>query len=368
MQGFTLLNGIGLISILLQFILNVDSEFLTIAAIAAGVAYLKPSLISDVKNLYNDAKNSLGILGGESCSAPFITPDWEKMVVNLKNQVYGQELAVMNTYAAIKSHFQSNHKNKALALSFHGLPGTGKNYVVDIIISSLYKNGHKSRFVHKFNGRIHFPNEQNVHEYQSNLNSWIQSNVSQCAWSLFIFDEVDKFPKGLLNTLKPYVDHHSSFDTISFHKTIFVFISNKGGKEIMDRFMELSQSGYILRGKSRKDLSLNDFESVAKQIAFNEEGGFKMSDIIGHNVIDHYITFLPLEKEHVLKCIRNQFDLAKRDNGRVNKVPFDKLTQYVLASMTFGPEPDNLFSLSGCKRVQSKVGTFLEKYGIYDNF
>lgn len=33
-----------------------------------------------------------------------------------------------------------------------------------------------------------------------------------------------------------------------------------------------------------------------------------MSDIIDHNLIDHYVPFLPLEKIHVELCIKAELD------------------------------------------------------------
>lgn len=32
-------------------------------------------------------------------------------------------------------------------------------------------------------------------------------------------------------------------------------------------------------------------------------GGFYRSDLIRSHLIDHYVPFLPLEKEHITKCI-----------------------------------------------------------------
>lgn len=37
-------------------------------------------------------------------------------------------------------------------------------------------------------------------------------------------------------------------------------------------------------------------------------GGLQMSDLVEHNIIDHYVPFLPLERNHVEMCIKADLD------------------------------------------------------------
>ena len=60
--------------------------------------------------------------------------------------------------------------------------------------------------------------------FQTQLHSWISGNVSSCERSLFIFDEIDKFPTGLLDTVKGYLEHYPKVDGLVYRKTIFIFI------------------------------------------------------------------------------------------------------------------------------------------------
>lgn len=46
--------------------------------------------------------------------------------------------------------------------------------------------------------------------------------------------------------------------------------------------------------------SLNNFQAGA----FNEVGGLHQSSVIEKSLIDHYVPFLPLEREHVKACAR----------------------------------------------------------------
>lgn len=51
---------------------------------------------------------------------------------------------------------------------------------------------------------------------QLHLQDWIRGNVSKCERSLFIFDEIDKMPLGMTNSIKPFIDYHESIDGIDF--------------------------------------------------------------------------------------------------------------------------------------------------------
>ena len=40
--------------------------------------------------------------------------------------------------------------------------------------------------------------------------------MSACDRSLFIFDEVDKIPQGVLDAVKPFLDYHEEIDRVDF--------------------------------------------------------------------------------------------------------------------------------------------------------
>lgn len=72
--------------------------------------------------------------------------------------------------AALRSHYgHLDSSTKPLVLSFHGTPGTGKNYVVDHIAKHLYKYGTNSNFIKKFMGRTDFQLESDVNYYGVSL-------------------------------------------------------------------------------------------------------------------------------------------------------------------------------------------------------
>lgn len=67
---------------------------------------------------------------------------------------------------ALRAHWDGNHAQKPLTMSFHGWPGGGKNYVSRFIEDSLYKLGSNSKHVHHFMGRIHFPSDKHTEQYK----------------------------------------------------------------------------------------------------------------------------------------------------------------------------------------------------------
>lgn len=66
----------------------------------------------------------------------------------------------------MRAHIRSGHPPKALAMSFHGTPGTGKNFVAQHIVKYFYKEGSKSKYYHFFSGRLSFPLEKNTFMYE----------------------------------------------------------------------------------------------------------------------------------------------------------------------------------------------------------
>jgi len=45
-----------------------------------------------------------------------------------------------------------------------------------------------------------------------------------CGRSLFIFDEMDKMPVGVIEAIKPFIDHYAVIDGTDFRKSIFLFL------------------------------------------------------------------------------------------------------------------------------------------------
>lgn len=298
-------------------------------------------------------------------------------------ELYGQEMAQHVIINALRAHLTSNNPSKALVMSFHGPPGTGKTYISQMIAKFLYKKGDQSKFYHFFNGRNDFPLQDKVNEYkvyfyyyykiifesnmykfnvnimiyyfttQDELYKIIINSLQKCERSMFVFDEVDKMPEGVLNVLVPFLDYNIWIkswrlaSSINARKAIYIFLSNTGSSRITQRLLTLWEEG-----RQRHTTKLQDFENLISVGAFNERGGFYHSDTIDSNVIDHYIPFLPLEEVHVKKCLNKIFI----DRGIH---PTNEMIEEALSYVIFGPPPHNIYATTGCKRLEQKVGTII---------
>lgn len=171
--------------------------------------------------------------------------------------------------------------------------------------------------------------------------------MSQCAQSLFIFDEMDKMPEGLIDGIKPFIDHHESIGGIDFRRSIFIFLSNTGGREITQKTFQLWKDGV-----KRDDMTYKDFESLIHRGAFNEEGGLHHSSLIERSLVDLYLPFLPMEKSHVRQCIR-----AEGKSRSLTKAQVERIVDM----MAYWPQDLELYSTTGCKRVAQNVDYIIEE-------
>ncbi|XP_031844334.1 torsin-1A isoform X2 [Nomia melanderi] len=272
----------------------------------------------------------------------------------LTTNLYGQDIAHHVIISALRGHLSRFDPPKALVMSFHGPPGTGKTYVTQMIAKSFYMKGDKSRFYHFFNGRNDFPLQQDVELYKAELRKTIIDSLTKCERSLFVFDEVDKMPEGLLNVLVPFLDYNAQFklwrlsgSLLNTKKAVYIFLSNTGSSRIIQRLLNLWEEG-----RHRSKAKLHDFENLISVGAFNEKGGLHHSDTIDTNLIDHYVPFLPLEETHIKQCLVKAFTVR-------NVSPSEDMIQAALSYTIFGPPPHNLYATAGCKRLEQKVATII---------
>ena len=85
--------------------------------------------------------------------------------LELSKKIYGQHLVIEPLIKHLKAHSKEN-PSKALALSFHGWTGTGKNFVSAIVAEKMFKLGMKSKYVHLISATKEFPHEEMVPLYK----------------------------------------------------------------------------------------------------------------------------------------------------------------------------------------------------------
>ncbi|XP_024054624.1 torsin-3A isoform X2 [Terrapene carolina triunguis] len=267
--------------------------------------------------------------------------------LDLSRRLHGQHLAKDVILKAVQGFLETPQPEKALALSFHGWSGTGKNFVARMIADHLYRDGLKSECVKVFISLFHFPHPKYVDLYKVQLKKQISETVQLCKQSLFIFDEAEKLHSGLLDAIKPYVDHYDSIDEVDYRRSIFLFLSNIGGNIINQVTLDFWRAG-----RAREEITMEYLEQHLRlELLESTDGGFAHSHLLEENLIDFFVPFLPLENRHVKLCVRDAF-LAR-------SLPYtEEVLDEVVRMMVFIPE-EKLFSAQGCKSISHRINYFL---------
>lgn len=291
----------------------------------------------------------------ECCTKKWINLNVTDLSSNLKYQVYGQHLVLKAVVRHLKAHLSNDKPSKALALSFHGGTGTGKNHVSKIIANHVYKEGMKSKFVHMIASTNEFPHVDMVPLYKDKLRDLIESSVKQCGRSMFVFDEIDKMPPGLIDTVKPYLDYYDHLNGVDYRKSIFIFLSNTAGSEITQQTLDV-----WYEYKDRESIELKEMERLVTTSAVNTKtSGFYHSDVLLRHMITAYIPFLPLERKHIRQCIKDYL-LSKKYYKNYGDISEEKVRE-IAEQLQYYPEKEQLFSTTGCKRVPEKTDYVMEE-------
>ncbi|XP_008302088.1 prosalusin [Stegastes partitus] len=283
----------------------------------------------------------------DSCDCDF-KPNIRDLEWDLYKNVFGQHLAQDIVSEEVAKFLQNKSPDRPLVLSFHGSTGTGKTMVSSMLGNHLYGSAMSSPYVHQFVPTLHFPSAQLVNHYREELRSWVKGNLTECARSVFIFDEMEKMPPGLVDVLEPFLGpSHVVFRT-NYRKAIYVFISTAGEEVINKVALENRQAG-----REREDIKLSDLQdAIEKAVYNNNTSGFFHSSIIQQNLITRFVPFLPLSRCHVERCVRSQ--LCQRGScGRRDVV------EAAAGDMLYAPVQGQYFSTTGCKAVPAKINFFL---------
>jgi len=85
---------------------------------------------------------------------------------DLENQLFGQHIASRIIVRAVTGFMKNPNPKKPLVLSLHGWTGTGKNFVSQLIVDNIYREGMDSSFVHVFTSELHFPHAREIETYK----------------------------------------------------------------------------------------------------------------------------------------------------------------------------------------------------------
>ncbi|XP_020506571.1 torsin family 1 isoform X2 [Labrus bergylta] len=280
----------------------------------------------------------------ESCDKKWIAFNATSLEADLERKLFGQHIASRIILKAVNGFMSNENPKKPLVLSLHGWTGTGKNFVSQLIAENIYKEGMDSSFVHVFTAELHFPHASHFETYKTQLQQWIKGNVTNCAHSMFIFDEMDKMQPGLIDSIKPYLDYYDKLDGVSYRKAIFIFLSNAGGESIIQTVLD-----FWKEGKDREELELRDLETQLSLSVFNtKKSGLWHTSLIDKNLVDFFVPFLPLEYRHVVQCA-----MAEMKARGVR--PDHSVAEQVASDLVYFPKAERVFAVKGCKTLESKL-------------
>ncbi|XP_062046211.1 torsin-3A [Lepus europaeus] len=268
---------------------------------------------------------------------------------DLSGRLHGQHLARELVLRTVKGYLEVPRPDKALALSFHGWSGTGKNFVARMLAENLYRDGQRSACVRMLIATVHFPHPKYVDLYKEQLMGQIRETQQRCGQTLFIFDEAEKLHPELLELLGPHLERRAPEDPSARPpRSIFVFLSNLGGNVINELVL-----GWLQAGRAREEITTEQLEpQLRAEVAASTDSGFGASRLVKENLIDAFVPFLPLEFDHVRLCARDAFlsqGLAYTEEA------LDRVARL----MVYVPKEEQRFSAQGCKSVSQRIHYFL---------
>ncbi|XP_018113988.1 torsin-1A isoform X2 [Xenopus laevis] len=263
---------------------------------------------------------------------------------DLGRRLHGQHVAEDLILTYLERFLQDGEPQKPLALSFHGWTGTGKNLAARIIAENLYEDGQRSRCIRVFIPQLHFPHLSHIEAYKVQLENQIREVSSRCPQPLFVFDEADKIPKGLLSSILPFLSPVKP----SQSQSIFIFLSI-GSNAINELALN-----FWAAGRQRKEITADDLERPLRTAIKENQGDIPLTQqLMEEGLIDGMVPFLPLERAHVKLCARDSF-VARG-------LPYtEKELEMVAQQLLFVPKEHELFSAQGCKLVAQRI-SFMER-------
>lgn len=283
----------------------------------------------------------------DTCECDF-KPNIRDLEWDLYTNLYGQHLAQDLVSEEVKTFLATRSPDRPLVLSLHGGSGTGKSLVSSMLASHLYGSGMGSSYVHQFIPTLHFPAPERANEYRVELKAWVEGNLTACARSVFIFEEMERMPAGVLGVLEPFLGpSHVVFKT-NYRKAIYLFISTTGEEVINAMALE-----YGREGRDREEIRASDLQdAIIEALSKTNSSGFSGSRIIEDRLVTRFVPFLPLCRRHVERCARHQL-CQQGMCGRSDVV------EAVGGDMQYTPSQGKHFSTTGCKAVPAKINLFL---------
>ncbi|KAM3914182.1 torsin-3A [Leptodactylus fuscus] len=268
-----------------------------------------------------------------------ITNNFTGLQFDLDRRVHGQHLAVKQILTSLKRFLKEDSQKTTLALAFHGWTGTGKNLAARIIAENLYWDGQRSLCTRVFIPQLHFPHLSHVEAYKVQLRNQIQAVSLACSQPLFVFDEADKLPEALLQSLFPLISPEETQDT----RSIFIFLSGVGASMINEVALNFWRAG-----RHREEITLDDLHRPLRAAIYQSKDQSLTHQLWTQDLIDEFVPFLPLERSHVKRCAQDAIE--------AQGLPYsENALESVIQELLFVPKEEKIFSAQGCKQVAQRI-------------
>ena len=299
-------------------------------------------------------------------SSPIIVAGGENFQTILETHVFGQPLVTSLLPVYLSGILAEDTTEKTMVLLFQGQSGTGKTYVADLIQNYLFSDQGSPQCAYKF-----LPSYMEIkdhlvstYDYSIALEDFIdkgRSSYRTCPLVVYVIEDLEwGESQHLLDAVAFTLDSICKRQQAQKQKMAFILISSLQGEEIGEYTLSQFESY-----RKREDISLQELTPILKAAPLkksgnleslltesgNEEWNLKETHSNFLSIIDHHIPFFPLERKHVIMCIKHTF--TKR-----NITLAEEDIEWVADKLFYFPESNPVFSVSGCKKVEEKASLF----------
>jgi ATP-dependent Clp protease ATP-binding subunit ClpA len=277
----------------------------------------------------------------------------------LSEELIGQEYAVEAAMQLFSAHLdrvnlQSSSNSlasvgnyKPLVISMHGMTGTGKTLMSQLISRSFYPSPSASvAHILRFHG-MQFNSQHNTEEQLDYLKKSIAKAIQSCAQTIVIFEELHYMHPEILNKLLYFFDYGANIENSDGTQAIYIFTSNIAGQTIQKLAWEAAQQNI-----ARINIPHALVEQKIKQSLRQQN---QLNLLLNHAIVDSFVPFFPLFKSHVKQCFKLQLEQNSAQMARQNQVKSlqfaGEILEFAASKLSYiGP-----VSRDGCKPVKDVI-------------
>ncbi|KAK3879979.1 hypothetical protein Pcinc_015506 [Petrolisthes cinctipes] len=259
----------------------------------------------------------------------------------LSEQVVGQELAIGIMVESIKV-FVSSESEDPLILWLVGSTGTGKTLTTSIMQNVLSNSTHVEVVVSSL-----LPLDRESLHGDSNR---LLHNLDSCAINLVVIDGWDDKSNIPLTFLQNLMNGYRKNRDNGYRKwkLVLVLSGTRGSEEVNKIYLDFHTN----RITSREEMQQY---GVARLSMLVTEAA-PLSTITTQYTL---VPFLPLDVSAVQMCVRRELLKQRRTDVILDERKLRKISEDVVSHLEFLPSSSPVFSVNGCKRVQSLLALLL---------